>query len=287
MSHPPLTLLARRYLDIVEGLKTATANSAIRSHLFRLLKPELDRDESIRNKIAAARVPVSGNLDEFRAVLQEIDDKVKVGSTDKCGADDQPEQEALGPDWRPPPINPATGYRTLPSWVAQPYIRPTPVSTEVGGNEDFVSAAAATLDGSRPASPTPATNMSSPCVSTAPTACPSVAAMRCPTRACLTHCRQIRAVAQGMDPNDAAAKAASGELEGYGCEAHEEKFAAKRLKMQEKKKAQTEARRMKRVKNVEHKAAERAARVRKEERAARDGAKMEVDDEEAHFSMGM
>lgn len=79
LSHPPLTLLARRYLDIVEGLKTATANSAIRAHLFRLLKPELDRDESLRGRIAAAKVPPSGRMDEFRAVLQAIDEKVKVG----------------------------------------------------------------------------------------------------------------------------------------------------------------------------------------------------------------
>lgn len=89
-----------------------------------------------------------------------------------------------------------------------------------------------------------------------------------------------------MDPDEAAKKASSGHLEGYGCEAHEEKFAAKRMRMQEKKKAQTEARRNKRVKNIEHKAAERAARARKEARVGGTEARMDVDDEEAQFGIG-
>ena len=90
-----------------------------------------------------------------------------------------------------------------------------------------------------------------------------------------------------MEPDEAAKKAATGELEGYGCDAHEEKFAAKRIRMQEKKKAQTEARRAKRVRNVEHKAAKRAARARKEGRVVTAGGKMDVDDEEAQFGLGV
>jgi hypothetical protein len=74
--HPPSTLLARRYLDIVGSLKTPTGNSAIKSHIFRVLKPILDAqpDEAFRAKIGKART-----VAEYRAVVEELEGLVKVG----------------------------------------------------------------------------------------------------------------------------------------------------------------------------------------------------------------
>ncbi len=79
--HPPLTLLANRYLDIVESLKTTTGVSAIRGHLFRILKPVLDTDDDLRVMIAQARMmPVDG-LADFREVVREIERRCQVGLT--------------------------------------------------------------------------------------------------------------------------------------------------------------------------------------------------------------
>jgi tRNA-dihydrouridine synthase 1 len=47
--------------------------------------------------------------------------------------------KAKADGWTPPPIDSATGYKTLPIWAAQPLIRPIPVSSEVGGNEELVN----------------------------------------------------------------------------------------------------------------------------------------------------
>ena len=47
---------------------------------------------------------------------------------------------AVDPAYRPATIDPVTGYRELPAWRAQPYIRARPVSTEIGGNEELVDA---------------------------------------------------------------------------------------------------------------------------------------------------
>ena len=124
LSHPPLTLLGRRYLDIVEGLKTATASSAIRSHLFRLLKPELDRDETLRNKIAAAKVPPSGKLDDFRAVLQEIDDKVKVSVKVPTALTSSQSKKHLGQIGdRRQSIRPRATARCLAGWRSRTSVR--------------------------------------------------------------------------------------------------------------------------------------------------------------------
>jgi len=99
-----------------------------------MLKSELDRDNDLRDKIAKAKFGINGEVDGFREVISDIEAKVQVsiwstsqGETYSC----QSEVEAAGPSWRPPPIDPETGYRSLPTWSAQPYIRPAPVSAKV------------------------------------------------------------------------------------------------------------------------------------------------------------
>lgn len=120
-----------------------------------------------------------------------------------------------------------------------------PESSEVGGNEDFVTEKDAvngngTTTTSRAGSPQP-TQTVSKCVHTAPTPCHSVAAGRCDSKACLIHCRELRAVAGGMDPDEAKRKSATGQLEGLGCEAHESKVRAKIDRAAEKRKYKAEA----------------------------------------------
>lgn len=134
-AHPPATLLAHRYLDIVASLKTPTAGSAIKAHLFRLLKPILDAepDETLRIKVANCfhAGPGEEGIKSFREVVREVERSV------------QAEMDAAGPSWRAPPIDPATGYRKLPVWVAQPYLRSVPVSAEYGDESGANGEAAA------------------------------------------------------------------------------------------------------------------------------------------------
>jgi tRNA-dihydrouridine synthase 1 len=66
-----------------------------------------------------------------------------------------------------------------------------------------------------------------------------VAAMRCPTGACLVHCREMRAVESGMTPEEAHDQASRGGLVGTGCEAHEAKESARKDRRAEKRKIKT------------------------------------------------
>jgi tRNA-dihydrouridine synthase 1 len=230
--HPSVFLLANRYLDIVESLKVRTSPSAVKSHLFRMLKPALDVDESIRELIGRTPMFADSGLDAVRNVIKTLEEKL------------QGEIKAAGSDWKAPPIDPVTGYRKLPPFVVQPVIRTIPESTEVGGHEEFEPEEGAINGKSAPPtapSTPPAINTAAKCIHSAPTPCAAVAAGRCETKACLIHCRLMRAVAGGMDPEEANHKSARGELVGMGCESHESKVRARGDRMAEKRKHKAEA----------------------------------------------
>ncbi|EIW73221.1 hypothetical protein TREMEDRAFT_13725, partial [Tremella mesenterica DSM 1558] len=247
--HPNTVLLARRYLDIVSSLQTPTANSAIKSHLFRLFKPILDQDDdgSLRQYIArsGSGSTTEARVTSFREVVNEIEKR------------QQPAVDKAGPDWSPPPIDPMTGYRTLPVFSAQPLIRASPISTEIGGNESFVDEESTLnqpstppTDPTRVQTPTPSVNGSNininiqvKCPHSDPTPCSAIAASRCSRGLCLLHCRQEGAVEGGMTPSEALAAVSAG-LMGMGCEAHESKEAAKRERMAQKRKGRAETKKV-------------------------------------------
>ena len=80
--HPSVFLLARRYLDIVESLKTRTGPSAIKSHLFRLLKPALDVDESLRELIGRTPIMPETGIDSMREIVDKLEARLKVRNHD-------------------------------------------------------------------------------------------------------------------------------------------------------------------------------------------------------------
>lgn len=280
-------MLAHRYLDIVEALDTPTAGSAIKAHLFRLLKPVLDTDEELRVQIATCRW--SDGMDGFREIIRDIERR--------CA----PVREALGADWRPPAVDSKTGYRSLPMFAAQPQIRAKPVSTEIGGHEDMVSRPVSPgKDGedrmfdtpnitTAPASSVPGTILFSRshrhtslgqterCVHSD---CTGVAATRCPTRACITHCRILRAVEAGYTREEAEAEGAKGGLVGMGCDAHEEKVRARK---------EREARKRKGREMAKEKAKERKKeeKVKAKEEREKSKEKVEMTEEEASFAAGL
>ncbi|KIS00633.1 tRNA-dihydrouridine synthase 1 [Cryptococcus deuterogattii 2001/935-1] len=290
-AHPPITLLAHRYLDIVEALETPTAGSAIKAHLFRLLKPVLDTDEELRVQIATCRW--SDGMHGFREIIRDIERRCV------------PVREAVGgADWKPPAIDPKTGYRSLPMFAAQPQIRAKPVSTEIGGHEDMVS---------RPASPGKNGEQDQdrifdvPNITTAPASsvpgtilfsrshrhtglgqtercvhsdCTGVAATRCPTRACITHCRILRAVEAGYTREEAEAESTKGGLVGMGCDAHEEKMKARKEREARKRKGREMAKEKAKERKKEEKAKAREEREKSKE-------KVEMTEEEASFAAGL
>lgn len=112
-----------------------------------------------------------------------------------------------------------------------------------------------------------------------------MAATRCPERACLVHCRQLHAIAGGMDPHVAAQESNKGNLVGKGCEAHEAKVLAKLKQIEMKRKAREQGRKAKKqrkadAKMAEHNKASRTDRMAGDEKD--DGTP--ENDEEAMFN---
>ena len=54
--HPPAADVALDYIKIVKGLKTKTVVSAVKGHLFKILRPALGREIDLRDRLGRARV---------------------------------------------------------------------------------------------------------------------------------------------------------------------------------------------------------------------------------------
>ena len=83
-AYPSAIWMAKRYLAIVKTIKTRTALSAVKSHLFKLFKPIFERGQmvEIRNKLGAAG---SGSwherIDNFRAIVEQLEHQLLVSRT--------------------------------------------------------------------------------------------------------------------------------------------------------------------------------------------------------------
>lgn len=85
----PITQLARQYLAIVENLKTKTAVSAVKAHLFKLWKPlfALDHMLDFRTRLAEVRANGQGDhpetwhsvIESYKALVDEADERLQVG----------------------------------------------------------------------------------------------------------------------------------------------------------------------------------------------------------------
>lgn len=214
-----ILLLARRYLDICEKLQTPTSGNAMKSHMFRVLRPILDKHDDLRDVLVRTGL-LDGKVDEYRKSLDIIE--ARMGEDAKrIGVPATP----LGED----------GYRDLPTWVAQPYIRRVPESAKVPANPEFAGSAAPSEQPSRVATPAPQTNVAPAAKMCIGQPCGGTAAAKCPMAACLLHCRAIRAANAGvMSMEEAREKALGGGLVGMGCEFHEAKQAARSKRKKEK-----------------------------------------------------
>ncbi|KAF8601215.1 Dus-domain-containing protein [Ceratobasidium sp. AG-I] len=117
------TTLALEYLDIVRSLKTDTAPSAVKGHLFKMLRPALVRETDLRDRLGKVMQKGTGKgkglkkergwVDEYAQIVNEVKERM---DREKAAALTAEAQEPL----------------PVPHWFAQPYVRPLPAPSPDG-----------------------------------------------------------------------------------------------------------------------------------------------------------
>ena len=87
--------------------------SAIRAHMFRLLRAGIEKHTDVRARLASG----SGNLAFYRSIIEALQPLLEKDM----------EEEPI--ESFPLPSHPETGLKRIPVWAAQPYVRPLPVGT--------------------------------------------------------------------------------------------------------------------------------------------------------------
>ncbi|KAI6106706.1 dihydrouridine synthase-domain-containing protein [Pisolithus croceorrhizus] len=108
----PHAELALEYLDIVKSLKTKTALSAVKGHLFKLMRPALSREKDLRERLGKI-----GGPDAVHQYIEIVEEMKKRMDRDEVEATGKSIDELVT-------IEPTTGLKLLPHWLAQPYFRP-------------------------------------------------------------------------------------------------------------------------------------------------------------------
>ena len=83
--HPRNTHLALEYLDIVKSQKTLTTPSAVKGHLFKLLRPALVKYTDLRERLGRVRIERAERdkeggtaWDKYEEIVRELDDLLEV-----------------------------------------------------------------------------------------------------------------------------------------------------------------------------------------------------------------
>lgn len=116
---PPHTSLALEYLDIVKSIATPTSPSAIKGHLFKLLRPALSRETDLRERLGRARIEKGKERqgwEKYEDIIRELEFRMRK---DAEAVEGKRIEELVV-------VNPDTGLEVLPHWLAQPYVRPAP-----------------------------------------------------------------------------------------------------------------------------------------------------------------
>ncbi|KXN86804.1 tRNA-dihydrouridine(16/17) synthase [NAD(P)(+)]-like protein [Leucoagaricus sp. SymC.cos] len=115
--------LALEYLDIVLSQKTPTIVSAVKGHLFKIMRPGLVREKDLREKLGKIKVnpkaPKEG-YEQYVQVCKELKERIE---RDEKAATGKPLKDLIEKD-------PATGLQVMPHWLAQAYFRPPPPKPE-------------------------------------------------------------------------------------------------------------------------------------------------------------
>ncbi|KAF4610466.1 hypothetical protein D9613_007016 [Agrocybe pediades] len=117
--HPRHADLALEYLDVVMELKTTTSVSGIKGHLFKIMRPGLIRETDLREKLGRVKIDpkkVKECLGAYRVVCEEMKERM---DRDAKAAEGVPLKDLIT-------VEPITGIKVMPHWLAQPYFRPSP-----------------------------------------------------------------------------------------------------------------------------------------------------------------
>ena len=79
--HVPHTRLALEYLAIVDELKTATSPSAVKGHLFKLLRPALNRETDLRERLGKVKIVKNKEREAFvryKEIVLELEQRMIV-----------------------------------------------------------------------------------------------------------------------------------------------------------------------------------------------------------------
>lgn len=75
--HLPHTDLALEYLAIVKGLKTRTPMSAVKGHLFKMMRPALSRETDLRERMGKVRDNDQA-ISEYVEIVEEMKVRMEV-----------------------------------------------------------------------------------------------------------------------------------------------------------------------------------------------------------------
>ncbi|KAH9926379.1 uncharacterized protein B0H18DRAFT_1005790 [Fomitopsis serialis] len=122
-AHPRSTSLALEYLEIVKTQRTPTPLQSVKGHLFKLLRPALAHETDLRERLHRVRhvKPDLATWEKYEEIVEELDERMQ---RDEKMVEGQP-LEALVT------VDSVTGLPILPHWLAQPYIRPPPIPSNV------------------------------------------------------------------------------------------------------------------------------------------------------------
>ncbi|CAE6454209.1 hypothetical protein ACGC1H_007671 [Rhizoctonia solani] len=121
------TDLAIEYLEIVKELKTDTAPSAVKGHLFKVLRPALGREVDLRDKIGKVNPKGPGKSKEYKRSREWVDEYIGIVQELKVRMERDKAAAAL--------CEQSEQGLPLPHWFAQPYIRPPPVAPQTKGDK--------------------------------------------------------------------------------------------------------------------------------------------------------
>ena len=76
--HLPHADLALEYLSIVRSLKTPTDYSAIKGHMFKLLRPALNREKDLRDRLARPPKKEDDMLEYLEAIAKDMKARMDV-----------------------------------------------------------------------------------------------------------------------------------------------------------------------------------------------------------------
>ncbi|KAF9225120.1 Dus-domain-containing protein [Gyrodon lividus] len=110
--HLPHADLAIEYLKIVQGLKTKTSLSAVKGHLFKLMRPALSKETDLRDQLSRIRGPQT--VERYIEVAEEMKRRMDRDAKDAEGR--SVEELVI--------VEATTGLKILPHWLAQPYFPP-------------------------------------------------------------------------------------------------------------------------------------------------------------------